>query len=135
VLTDRALPVYAQSDLCVGPLERAVVRAGLTTANTLVPAGVGRALRSVQKSFSYPTLKLEQPLFMGTGGADVDVSTEQQIALAKDACLAGTLVDQHIYPGLDHSGTVNASLADSMPFVRHLLASEPVQSTCATATK
>ena len=92
------------------------MQAGLTTANTLLPTGTARALRLVAASFAYPTLKLAQPLFMGTGAVDVDVSTEQQIALAKDACAAGTTVVQHVYPGLDHSGTVNASLVDSVAF-------------------
>jgi hypothetical protein len=136
VFTERALPVFDQSnEFCIGPLEKAVVDAGLTTQNTLVPAGATRALALVAKSFVYPTLKLQQPLFMGTGAIDVDVSTEQQIALAKDACAAGTLVVQHIYPGLDHSGTVNASLADSLPFVRRVLRGEPITSTCSTAAQ
>ncbi len=134
VFTPLALPVYAESEaLCVGPLERAVVDAGLTSANTLIPVGAGRALALVGKSFAYATLKLPQPLFMGTGGADVDVSTEQQVALARDACAAGTNLVQHVYPGLDHSATVNASLADSIPFVRQVLAGEAVASTCGAA--
>lgn len=48
-----------------------------------------------------------------------------------DACAAGTRVQQHVYPGLSHSETVNASLADSIPFARSLLAGQPVPSTCA----
>ena len=136
VFSERALPVFDRSnELCVGALEKAVVDAGLTTQNTLVPAGAARALALVAKSFVYPTLKLQQPLFMGTGDKDVDVSTEQQIALAKDACAAGTLVVQHVYPGQDHSGTVNASLVDSLPFVRRVLGGQPITSTCSAAAQ
>lgn len=127
----RALPVYAQSDsLCIGPMEKAVVDAGLTNANTLIPSGLPKAMKILGKSLQYPTLTLSQPLFMGTGGVDKDVSTEQQLALGRDACKAGARLEQHVYPGLDHSGTVNASLADSVPFVRKLLAGEAVGNTC-----
>jgi dienelactone hydrolase len=133
VFTDRALPVLAQSDtLCVGPLETAVVNAGLTNANALVPTGPALLFARLGKSVAYPTLKLSQPLFMATGEKDVDVSAEQQIALAKDACKAGSRVEQHVYPGLDHSATVNASLVDSVPFVRRVLAGQDIASTCAT---
>ncbi|GBQ23981.1 hypothetical protein ACLRDC_11005 [Gluconacetobacter sacchari] len=36
----------------------------------------------------YATLKLPMPVFIGTGSADIDVSPDQQLALAKDACAA-----------------------------------------------
>ncbi|WHZ11430.1 MAG: hypothetical protein OJF60_001869 [Burkholderiaceae bacterium] len=133
VFQPRALPVYDQAaTLCVGPLEKAVEAAGLTNANTLIPSGIAKATRALGRRLLYPTLKLEQPLFMGTGGADRDVSTAQQLQLARDACAAGTLVQQHVYPGLSHGETVNASLANSIPFARRLLAGEPVPSTCAS---
>jgi pimeloyl-ACP methyl ester carboxylesterase len=131
--TARALPVYAKADsICLGPLENEIKTAGLTNANTLLPGGTPLAFHVLGKSLLYSTYKLEQPLFMGTGGADRDVSTAQQLRLAKDACAAGTLVQQHVYPGLSHSETVNASLADSIPFVKSLLAGQPVASTCAS---
>lgn len=131
VFTERAMPVFIQSDtLCVFPMEKAVVAAGLTSANTVVPAGLARVMRLVGKTIVYPTLKLEQPLFMATGEKDLDVSAEQQIALARAACKAGTRVVQHVYPGLNHGGTVNASLVDSIPFVRQVLAGEPFKTTC-----
>lgn len=129
--TQRALPVYAKAgSICLAPLEHDIRAAGLTNANTLLPGGTPLAFRALGRSLLYPTYKLEQPLFMGTGGADRDVSTAQQVGLAKDACVAGTLVQQHVYPGLSHSETVNASLADSIPFVKNLLAGQPVASTC-----
>ena len=132
----RALPVYEQAAaLCIGPLEDAVKAAGLSNANTLLPAGIGKATQVLGPSLQYPTLKLAQPLFMGTGGADMDVSTAQQLALGKQACAAGTPVQQHVYPGLSHSETVNASLRDSVPFVRQLLAGQPVPSTCASGPR
>jgi pimeloyl-ACP methyl ester carboxylesterase len=133
VFTSRALPVYPESSrLCIWQLEKAVVEAGLTTANSLVPGGMEKAWAQVGKSLAYPTLKLDQPLFMGTGEHDMDVSAEQQIALCNDARLAGARVVQRVYPGLDHSGTVNASLVDSIPFVRQVLAGQPMDAQCQT---
>ena len=66
----------------------------------------------------------------GIGGKDVDVPTAMQQALVSDACKAGSPIQAHVYPEMDHSGTVNASLKDSLPFVRNLLAGKPVASTC-----
>jgi predicted esterase len=82
---------------------------------------------------AYPTVKLEQPLFVGTGEADRDVPPAMQGALVKDACAAGARVTWRRYAGLDHSGTVNASLADSLPFVRDLLAGKPAPEGCSDA--
>ena len=111
-------------------------RAGTTMARSLAfGANTPPHFRFARlgKGVAYPTLKLSQPLFMATGEKDLDVSAEQQIALARDACRAGSRVEQHVYPGLDHSGTVNASLVDSVPFVRRVLAGQDIASTCAAA--
>ncbi len=126
-----ALPVYQEAaTTCVHELEKKVQDAGLSNANTLKPKGWKKGLPALGHSLFYITYHLQQPLFMGTGSVDKDVSTQQQLELAKRACAAGTLVQQHVYEGLSHSPTVNASLADSIPFVKRLLAGEAVQSTC-----
>lgn len=131
VFSERALPAYAKAkSLCVAPLWKEAEEAGLTNANALVPGGLAKAAQILEKSRQYPTVKLTQPLFMGTGEKDMDVPADQQAGLARDACKAGTLVAQHVYPGRDHNGTVNASLVDSIPFVRKLVAGQPVASTC-----
>lgn len=134
--TARALPVYAKAaTTCLGPLENDIEAAGLTNANTLLPTATKLAFGVLGKSLLYSTYDLQQPLFMGTGGADMDVSTAQQLALGQDACNAGTLVQQHVYPGLSHSQTVNTSLKDSVPFVKSLLAGQPVASTCTSGPR
>lgn len=130
---ERALPLYDMAaESCVDEMEKDVVLGGLTNANALQPDGTRIAGQALGARIFYPTLHLAHPLFMGTGGKDKDVPTPGQLQFAKDACQAGTLVQQHVYAELDHSGTVNASLADSVPFVKRLLAGEPVASTCAT---
>ena len=48
------------------------------------------------------------------------------------ACRAGSIVETHDYPGQDHGGAVNASLVDSLPFVRKLFAHERVTGNCET---
>jgi predicted esterase len=81
-------------------------------------------------SFLFPTVKLNQPIFIGTGEEDKDVPPSMQRHLVDDACAAGTLVEAHVYRGLSHSGTVNASLKDSSPFVRKVLQGEEVAKNC-----
>jgi pimeloyl-ACP methyl ester carboxylesterase len=78
----------------------------------------------------YPTLKLEVPIFIGTGASDLTPSALNQLTLMKDACAAGSVVEGHVYAGLGHSATVNASLRDSIPFVKKLFAGEKIAPVC-----
>jgi hypothetical protein len=73
-------------------------------------------------------------LFVGTGEADRDVPPAMQAALVRDACAAGARIVWRRYPGLDHSATVSASLADSLPFARSVLSGQEVASTCPNVT-
>ncbi|WP_261314307.1 hypothetical protein [Burkholderia latens] len=50
--------------------------------------------------------------------------------LATDACAAGATVEAHLYAGHEHNGTANASLADSIPFVKRVLAGETIHLIC-----
>jgi hypothetical protein len=70
-------------------------------------------------------------LFVGTGEIDKDVSPKGQLALVADACAAGTIVEAHLYAGLDHNGTVNASLKDSVPFARKVMQDVAITPQCA----
>jgi pimeloyl-ACP methyl ester carboxylesterase len=80
---------------------------------------------------TYSTLKVKGPVFMGTGGKDQDVPPPGQARLFKDACAAGSVIEHKVYPALDHSGTVNGSLADSTPFVKKAFAGEAIAGNCA----
>jgi hypothetical protein len=80
----------------------------------------------------WPTLRFAQPLFIGTGLADAAAVPPIQYGTAVAACRAGTIVETHYYPGQDHGGAVNASLVDSVPFVKKLLARQPIAGNCAT---
>ncbi|WP_428490594.1 alpha/beta hydrolase [Rhodopila sp.] len=130
LVTARALPLFEQArTLCVGPLFHAVRQAGLNRGNTLTPA-YPKALAAVLPELEFSTVKLTQPLFVGTGAQDHDVTPAGQLALVRNACAEGSTVQAHLYAGLDHGQTVNASLKDSLPFVRKVLAGQPIQSIC-----
>ncbi len=131
LVTARALPVFELARIaCVGPLASDVLAAGLNWANALTP-GFRDAFAKVLPAMEYATFKLRQPLFVGTGEQDHDVPPPEQLALVRDACNAGSTVEAHLYAGLNHSATVNASLKDSLPFVRKVLAGEPITPVCA----
>ncbi len=133
LFTPRALPVFDLARVaCVGPLESDVVSAGLARANAYKP-GLRAALAKILPALMYTTLKVPQPVFIGIGQDDHDVAPSSQLALVKDACAAGSVVEGHLYAGLNHEKTVNASLKDSLPFVRKVLAGEPVTPVCEPA--
>ncbi|MBO1324550.1 alpha/beta hydrolase [Acetobacter sp. TBRC 12305] len=129
--TPKAMHAFgAASQMCLTGLLDVVKADGLTRANAFQP-GLGHALAPVLQAMAYPTLKLNAPLFVGTGTADVDVAPQGQLLLVKDACQAGTTVQAHLYKGLDHSQTVLASLKDSEAFTTAVMANEPVTPSCA----
>jgi Secretory lipase. len=112
-----ALPYLekAQSQ-CINPLTLETMNAKLNAANTLKPE-IESLLSSSIGTMLYPTLKINHPVFIGIGGADINVPTAMQKRFADAVKKAGTPAEVHIYDGLDHSGTVNPSLRDSVPFI------------------
>lgn len=66
-----------------------------------------------------PESGYDKPLFLGQGLRDTDVITPETLRFAAVLQANGQPVQLHTYPE-DHSGTVNASLPDSVPFVRGL---------------
>ncbi len=133
VLTDRALPVFERAaDTCVVAMFHAVIDAGLTRANTF-KADFWRAYAPMLTHAGYPTLNLTTPTFIGTGAEDIDTPAPMQRALVDQACAAGSTIEAHVYPGLDHSATVNRSFTDSRVFARRVMAGEPVVGTCPAA--
>jgi len=82
-----------------------------------------------------PGVPLPSYAHPGDAGADLTAAEDVELApgqraLVKDACAAGTVIEAHVYPGHDHQGTVNLSLADSVPFVRRVFAGQPVTPQC-----
>ncbi|MCM6774793.1 lipase [Nocardia sp. CDC159] len=68
-----------------------------------------------------PESGYDKPLFLGQGLRDTDVITPETLRFAAVLQLNRQPVTVRVYP-TDHSGAVNASLADSVPFVRNLFA-------------
>jgi len=90
------------------------------------------ALNALQTKYgSFPGAKFHAPVFVGTGLADVSAGIASQYNFVSAMCFAGSKVESHYYPGMTHGGTVNASLVDSLPFVRRLIQGEPVPGNCA----
>jgi len=129
-ISEAAMPLALSAGTrCFGDIARQVMATKLTfnTAYKRDPADrLGRAYALM----GYPTLKIRTPIFMGTGAVDHDVPPAMQLRLGDDACAAGTVIEAHLYPGLDHSGTVNGSTNDSAPFVAKAFAGDPIAGNC-----
>jgi hypothetical protein len=61
---------------------------------------------------------------------DHDVPPQVQLHLGAEACSRGAVIEQHVYPDLDHSGTVMGSTADSVVFVRKAFAGDRIAGNC-----
>ncbi|CAI3805846.1 hypothetical protein GLGCALEP_04001 [Pseudomonas sp. MM221] len=133
--TEKALPLFEQARTsCLSALVSDVVGTGLTPANAKKDYQ-GDQLKPWLAQVSYPTLKLAQPIFIGTGAEDKTPAAATQVALMQDACKAGSVVQGHLYKGLGHSETVNASLKDSIPFARQVISGQPVTPNCSPSVQ
>jgi len=131
-------PAFRRSDYLTEDGERSYAE----FATTCVRPGQTLPLEGVLKVWpdhakiaaveDWPTLRFAHPVFIGTGLADAAASPDGQYDTAAAICRAGSIVETHYYPGQDHGGTVNASLVDSVPFVRKLFAQQQVAGNCAT---
>lgn len=129
-LTQKGREIYELTRTsCLRGIAKAIVD-GNVSQRVAFSQSVTPVINTLFPLLAYPGLKVEQPLFVGTGEADRDVPPSMQEALVRRACAAGSRVVWRRYPGHDHSATVNASLADSAPFVKGLLAGAEQPSTC-----
>ena len=78
----------------------------------------------------YPRLDLSVPIFIGTGGKDRDTPPRMQTALVMGLCQAGSRVQAHYYPDLNHRQVVLASTVDSMPFLQTAFTGPPPDGNC-----
>lgn len=138
LFTEKAVSLVEQAQTsCLSSVSGDVLYGAFTRANTFLekPSAryqqflAGSDARAAKYSV-YPTLTLKAPIFIGTGASDVTPAAVNQLALIKDACDAGSVVEGHLYAGLGHSATVNASLRDSVPFVKKVIAGEKIQPVC-----
>ncbi|WP_228256358.1 lipase family protein [Acinetobacter wuhouensis] len=135
IFTPEALPLVEQGqNACLVGFMSDIQSSGLSPAKAYkpnLPAYYKEALEQQSNAYGYyPTLKINHPLFIGTGANDVTPDARNQMKLVADACKAGTVVEGHLYHGLGHSETVNASLKDSIPFAKKVIAGEKIQAIC-----
>lgn len=105
---------------CALPLLQTVRALRLHQKNAVTPV-FDQIFAKAIAAAHYPSLALEQPLFVGIGADDVDTPASGQLAVVADACRAGTRVETHVYAGRDHSTAVNTSFRDSSTFAARLL--------------
>ena len=115
---------------CLTQLFKEAAAENLDDSKVFTPARERlRAFEDAQVAF--PAARLRVPIFTGTGLADAEAGTAPQYNFIAALCTAGTPVVWRYYPGLTHNGTVNASLADSIPFVKRIMGGINVTSNCA----
>lgn len=140
VFTEKAVPLVEHSrSQCVDQIFSDVAFEKLTTANALLdqPSEKYKKLQeNFEKSYGYyPTLKINHPVFIGTGANDRTPDARTQVQLVKDACAAGTQVQSHLYHGLGHSEAVPRSLQDAIPFAKLALNDQPIPNICSVNFK
>lgn len=129
-VTDKAMTTVRMGySSCISDIFKSVVDNGLTFNNSFKKDPLAKVSRAYEL-MGYATLKPKAPVFMGTGGKDRDVPPGMQQSLVNDACRAGARIEHHLYPDLDHSGTVNGSRADSTPFVKAVFEGRPIAGDC-----
>jgi pimeloyl-ACP methyl ester carboxylesterase len=131
MFSDKALPLFeATRHACIGQLVIDALSAGLTRNESLKP-GYAAALDKILPWLEYPSVKLAKPVFMGIGEMDSDAPARLQLALAKNACAAGTIVEAHLYAGGTHDAAVALSLPAAIRFADKVLAGEAIAPVCA----
>jgi hypothetical protein len=82
---------------------------------------------------NYPSLRFANPVFVGIGSRPYRCFTQISVRHCRAAaCRAGSIVETHYHLGQDHGGAVDASLVDSLPFVKKVFAGQAVVGNCAT---
>lgn len=136
ILTPRALPLLDTIGTLRGnDLYMGVMDAGLTWTNTFQPGALPRLIGMTLDLMKYPTLKLEQPAFVGMGGKDTIALPSNQQLLATDACEAGTIVVARLYPDADHEAVTRSAFGDVLAFAKSLLAKEKIAPACQALPK
>lgn len=116
---ESVLDVLIQSKThSISEIKQVVMDRGLTLNNS-IKTEIWALLHNAFPQMAYPTLNIMHPVFIGIGGNDINVPVVMQNYFAEDVTVSGTGSEVHIYPGLDHSATLNYSLLDSVPFVKN----------------
>jgi pimeloyl-ACP methyl ester carboxylesterase len=129
-LSPRAQPIAREvATICNRDMRKKITQAGLTydmSFDRSPNAGLLKAYKVMQ----YPRLKLDVPVFIGSGAKDRDTPLRMQAVLVKRACQAGSKVQAQVYADEDHLSTLNRSLEHSTAFVAAAHAGKPLNGNC-----
>ncbi len=129
-LSPRAQPIAREvATICNRDMRKKITQAGLTydmSFDRSPNAGLLKAFKLMQ----YPRLKLDVPVFVGSGAKDRDTPLRMQAVLVKRACRAGSKVQAQVYAGEDHLSALNRSLEHSTAFVAAAHAGNPLLGNC-----
>ena len=100
------------------------------TYNQAFSQSPSAALVAAFERMGFPEMGIAVPIFLGTGARDRDTPARMQAAFARDACAAGSTIEAHLYPELDHRGVVLGSTQDSLPFVLRAFAGGAISGNC-----
>ena len=129
-VTDRAQAALDTAGTrCLGDLVTVLRQGGLTVENA-TKVSLDDLLSRLARFVQYPSVRFSTPVFVGTGLMDADTVPEGQFNFASAACFAGSTVELHYYPGMDHGGAVNPSLVDSVPFVKAAFSGQTIRGNC-----
>ena len=130
-VSHKALPLAERvANTCYKDI-KAQVRDAQLTYNQAFKASPSEALVAAFSAMGYPRLDLSVPIFIGTGGKDRDTPPRMQTALVMGLCQAGSRVQAHYYPELNHRQVVLASTVDSIPFLQTAFTGPPPEGNCA----
>ncbi|WP_378734363.1 alpha/beta hydrolase family protein [Nocardia brasiliensis] len=121
-LTDTGRSWLARArEACLVPLGDELAAGGVVVGNlfTRPLAQIPDLHGLLSRYLGLPESGYDKPVFLGQGLRDTDVITPETLRFAAVLKANGQPVVLHTYPE-DHSGAVNASLRDSVPFVRGL---------------
>lgn len=108
--------------LCLGPLEDEIRARGVVGGDLFTKplAALPNSAQLFKNYMGVPESGYDRPIFIGQGIADTDIILPGTVATIAALQANNQPVTVRYYPA-DHSGTVNASLPDSVPFVQRLL--------------
>ncbi|WP_104499326.1 lipase family protein [Acinetobacter indicus] len=135
VFTEKGAKLVEHSrSQCIGDIFSDVAFEKLSNADALLeqPAPRYQAVQQLmtEKYAYYPTLKINHPVFIGTGVDDKTPDARSQLQLVKDACEAGSKIQFKLYHGRGHSEAVPRSLNDAQDFTQRVLKGQAIENTC-----
>lgn len=130
VVTDAAWPTVSQvGNACVFDFIGQTMQAGLSPRTTF-SGPIQAAQQTAISAVNYPTLKLDVPLFVGTGEVDQITPAAMQGAFVRDACAAGSTLMSRVYPGATHNTGLGLSMPDSERFIEAAFAGRAIENDC-----